>query len=59
METNPRKFVLGLLLLVASVAILVSTGTLSSVPIYLIGLGVIGVAAGTLLVGTSEKGRPV
>ncbi|MDG5775880.1 hypothetical protein VB773_17695 [Haloarculaceae archaeon H-GB2-1] len=63
MATNVRNVGLGLLLLVASGAVLMGTGVTqgdTSVPL-LVGAGIasLGMAAGSLLIGTSESGRPV
>lgn len=54
------KAVLGLLVLAASAALIFAlSGLNTQVPYILGGVGALGMAAGSLLVGTSEGGRPV
>ncbi|WP_276271232.1 hypothetical protein [Haloarcula litorea] len=58
MATDTRKVMLGaLLLLVSTVLILGPLGL--PVPTVAAGVAALGLAAGALLVGTSEDGRPV
>ena len=60
MATDTRKVGLGVLLLVVSTALILGTGQLgSSLPPILGSLAALGLAAGALLVGTSEDARPV
>jgi hypothetical protein len=60
MATNTRKIGLGVLLLLASTAIILGTGQLGSALHPALGsLAALGLAAGALLVGTSEDARPV
>ncbi|MFB6073705.1 MAG: hypothetical protein ABEJ89_01685 [Haloarculaceae archaeon] len=60
MATDTRKVVLGALLLVASSAIIFWTGQLGSgLPALLASVGALGLAAGTLLIGTAGDARPV
>jgi hypothetical protein len=54
------KVGLGALLLVVSSVILLAIGTIgSSIPVYLGAIAALGLAAGSLLVGTSSDGQPV
>jgi len=58
MATDTRKVVLGSLLLVASTILIL--GPLGvSIPAIVTAAAALGMAAGALLVGTSEDGRPV
>jgi len=60
MATNTRKVAIGVLLLVASTAIILGTGQLgASLHPVLGSLAALGLAAGALLVGTSADARPV
>ena len=60
MPTDKRKVLLGGVLLVASTALILGTGPLDvSVPLFGATIAALGLAAGALLVGTSEEGRPV
>ncbi|WP_435195798.1 hypothetical protein [Natronomonas sp. EA1] len=60
MATDTRKVALGVLLLVASTVVILATGTRGSeVPGILAGLGALGMAAGSLLVGMSEENAAV
>ncbi|MBV0900662.1 hypothetical protein [Haloarcula salina] len=60
MATDTRKVALGVLLLVVSSALILGTGTIDiGIPTVAAGLAALGLAAGALLVGTSEEGRPV
>jgi len=60
MATDTRKVALGALLLVVSSALILGTGQVSlNVPVYAAALAALGLAAGALLVGTSEDGRAV
>jgi hypothetical protein len=61
-EVDTQKVGLGaLLLVVSSVLILGSSSDLlsSALPTAVLALGALGLAAGSLLLGTSESGRPV
>ena len=54
------KTLLGLVLLVASTVILFGLATLNTqIPLLLGAIGVLGMAAASLLIGTSVEGRPV
>ena len=58
--TDSRKVAFGLLLLAVSTVIIFGPGALDvTVPIFGIAAGTLGLAAGALLVGTSDPGRPV
>jgi len=58
--TDTTKVGLGLALLAISTILVFGPGTVSvSLPVALIAIGTLGLAAGALLVGTSEPGRPV
>jgi hypothetical protein len=62
MATNIRNVGLGILLLAASGAVLMGAGVTqphSNFPLAAAGLASLGMAVGSLLVGTSESGRPV
>jgi hypothetical protein len=60
MATDTRKVILGVILLVASSAIILGTGQLGSdFPAWAASLAALGMAAGALFVGTSEDARPV
>jgi len=60
MATDTRKVALGVLLLVVSSALILGTGTIDiGIPTVAAALAALGLAAGALLVGTSEDGRPV
>jgi len=60
MATDKRKVMLGVVLLVVSSALILATGQLGTgVPVFAAALAALGLAAGALLVGTSEDGRPV
>ena len=55
-----RKTLLGLVLLVASTAVIFGLATLNSqIPLVIGAIGVLGMAAASLLIGTSVEGRPV
>ncbi|WP_123538800.1 hypothetical protein [Halosimplex salinum] len=59
-ETDTRKVAFGLLLLAVSTVLVFGPGTLGAgVPVVAIAAGTLGLAAGALLVGTSDPGRPV
>jgi uncharacterized YccA/Bax inhibitor family protein len=59
-DTDTTKVGLGLVLLAVSTILIFGPGTVSvSLPVALITVGTLGLAAGALLVGTSESGRPV
>ncbi len=59
-EMNTTKIALGAVLLFLSSAILLLLGTPgSSIPVLAGGAASLAMAAGALLVGTSEGGRPV
>jgi len=58
--TDSRKVAFGLLLLAVSTVLIFGPGALDvAVPIFAIAAGTLGLAAGALLVGTSDSGRPV
>lgn len=60
MTVDVRKVGAGLALLVASSVILVASGEASAtVPLALTAVAAVGLAAGSLLVGTAGEGRPV
>ena len=60
MATDMRKVGIGVLLLVANTAIILGTGQLGSGLHPVLGsVAALGLAAGALLVGTSEDARPV
>jgi hypothetical protein len=60
MATDTRKVGLGALLLFVSSVLILGTGQLSlDVPVYAAAVAALGLAAGSLLVGTSEDGRAV
>jgi len=60
MATDTRKVAVGaVLLLVSTVLILVAGPINVGIPGVVAGLASLGLAAGALLVGTSEDGRPV
>ncbi|MFC7027509.1 hypothetical protein ACFQJ5_07780 [Halomicroarcula sp. GCM10025324] len=60
MATDKRKVILGGVLLAVSTALILGTGPLGvSVPLVGAAIAALGLAAGALLVGTSEEGRPV
>ena len=59
-DTDTRKVAFGLLLLAVSTVLIFGPGTLSlAVPVVALAAGTLGLAAGALLVGISEGGRPV
>lgn len=60
MATDMRKVVAGAALLVLSSAVIVGSGQVEfGLPRVLASLAALGLAAGALLVGTSENARPV
>lgn len=61
MATDKRKVVLGSVLLVVSTILILGAGPINlGIPaIAAGGIAALGMAAGALLVGTSEDGRPV
>ncbi|WP_247007900.1 hypothetical protein [Halorientalis litorea] len=60
MATDKRKVMLGAVLLVVSSALILAAGQLGAgVPVFAATLAALGLAAGALLVGTSEDRRPV
>ncbi|QIO22302.1 hypothetical protein [Haloarcula sp. JP-L23] len=60
MATDNRKVILGALLLFVSTALILGTGPIDvAIPAVAAGVAALGLAAGALLVGTSEDGRPV
>ena len=60
MATDKRKVIVGGLLLFVSTALILGTGPLDvAVPVFAGAVAALGLAAGALLVGTSEDGRPV
>jgi hypothetical protein len=59
-ETDSRKVAFGVVLLAISTVLIFGPGALGvAVPIAAIAVGTLGLAAGALLVGTSDSGRPV
>ncbi|QLH81821.1 hypothetical protein [Halosimplex pelagicum] len=59
-ETDTRKVAFGVVLLAISTVLIFGPGALSvGVPVAAIAAGTLGLAAGALLVGTSDPGRPV
>ena len=61
-ETDSQKIALGVLLLGVSTLLVLGSGTgllSGALPIGVAALGSLGLAAGALLVGTSNQGRPV
>lgn len=59
-DVDVKKLAVGALLLVVGTAIILSVGLLeSTLPIVLGSLAALSLAAGALLLGTSERGRPV
>ncbi|WP_338727823.1 hypothetical protein [Haladaptatus sp. DJG-WS-42] len=60
MSNEKTKVTFGTLVLLASTVVLFALSLLgSAVPVVLGGLAALGMAAGSLLIGTSETGRPV
>lgn len=59
MTTDSRKLGVGAVLLVVCSVIVLALGTTLDVPLVAGSVGILGLAAGALLVGTSESGRPV
>ncbi|MBX0293552.1 hypothetical protein [Haloarcula nitratireducens] len=60
MATDKRKMLLGGVLLFVSSVLILTAGPISlGIPSIVGGLAALGLAAGSLLVGTSEDGRPV
>ena len=60
MATDKTKVLLGGLLLFASTALILGTGPVDlALPAAAAAVSALGLAAGALLVGTSEDGRPV
>jgi hypothetical protein len=58
MATNTTKVGIGVLLLVVSSALILATGTVNiGLPLVSMSVAALGLAAGALLVGTSEDGR--
>lgn len=58
-ETDTRKVLLGLVLLVAGTAVLLSGQFTSVLPSLLGSVAALGLGAGALLLGTARRGRPV
>ncbi len=60
-RTNLRQILLGALLLVVGSAVVlgVGSGLTASFPKIVASLAALGLAAGALLVGTADPGRPV
>lgn len=60
MATDTRKVILGAVLLAISTVLILGTGAIDiGIPAAAGALAALGLAAGALLVGTSEDGRPV
>jgi hypothetical protein len=60
MATNTRKVILGAALLAISTVLILGTGAIDiGIPAVAGALAAIGLAAGALLLGTSEDRRPV
>jgi hypothetical protein len=60
MATDTRKVILGAVLLAVSTVLILGTGAINlGIPIAAAALAALGLAAGALLIGTSEDGRPV
>jgi hypothetical protein len=60
MATDTRKVILGAVLLAISTVLILGTGAIDiGIPAAAGALAALGLAAGSLLVGTSEDGRPV
>jgi hypothetical protein len=60
MATDTRKVILGAVLLAISTVLILGTGAIDiGIPAVAGALAALGLAAGALLVGTSEDGRPV
>jgi len=60
MATDRRKLALGAALLLVSTVVILSVGVRGSgVPVALAALGALGMAAGSLLVGLSERNATV
>jgi hypothetical protein len=59
MAADTKRIVGGVGLLVVSSAVLLGAGMTSGIPVPLVVLAAFGMAAGALLLGTSEGGRPV
>jgi len=60
MVSNSAKIAVGVVLLVVSSALILGAGLQGSpVPVAAAAVASLGLAAGSLLVGTSEGGRPV
>jgi hypothetical protein len=58
-DVDVRKVGLGVLLLGVSMALIFGLDTVgAALPVGLVALGALGVAAGTLLSGSHEDGRP-
>ena len=58
-ETDKQKVLLGTLLLLAGTVIVFGGQFAADLPRIVGSLAMVGLAAGALLVGTSEPGRPV
>jgi hypothetical protein len=60
MATDKRKIAMGAGLLIISTVLILGAGPINiGVPAIAAGMAAIGLAAGALLVGTSEERRPV
>lgn len=59
MTTDSLKERGGFALLVVSATIILAIGVTDLVPVFVAGVAAIGLAAGTLLVGTAGEERPV
>ncbi|MEF8882593.1 MAG: hypothetical protein V5A34_08740 [Halapricum sp.] len=58
METDTRKLSVGAALLAVCSVVIIALG-IADLPVVLGSVAVLGLAAGALIVGTSEGGRPV
>jgi len=60
MATDTRKVILGAVLLAVSTVLILGTGAIDiGIPAIAGAVAALGMAAGALLIGTSEDGRPV
>ncbi len=60
MASDQKMVVTGVSIILASAVVLIATGSLTlDIPFVLAAIGTLGLAAGSLLVGVSERGRAV